>query len=191
MRQFILYVAILSTILLIACGNETPDSTSEKKFSLKIPNVDLSTPEKTIYSYQDAINWKLACTSREFKVEYHTKIDPVFNPFFQPRIVKMIKENRAFFDEEEKYEFHIESMNNETGARAIAVVRVRNVTPLPAGVDLASASKLRDAGELFTFILENDNSRWLVADIEMLPGPKTVFNKETPKIKTSIFLGIQ
>ena len=62
-------------------------------------------------------------------------------------------------------------MKKETDTRVIAMVRVLNITPIPAGAEqIESVSKWRQEGKRFKIVLELENARWLISDILELSG---------------------
>lgn len=146
------------------------------------PKLDLTTPEKAIYSYQALKNWELAALqsvtsslTRQYNkklTEATSKIDThVFNAFTE-RSVSILKDNdrRAYSYYSDKvirqYEFVIQEMKKETDTRVVAIVHVKNSTPIKSDISLDYFDKKRrEEGALYKFELELDKGRWLISQL--------------------------
>ena len=186
MKLFSYFVFVVFIALTAGCEKKTAIITEAKEVTeasnpTEAPKVDLTTPEKAIYSYQAIKNWKFSEEKRAYSKitkdyfeklkQEQSRINSVSNSLYNVRITQIVKQNEDAnlgyeFDSIPQYEFTIEEMKKETDTRVIAMVKVRNATPLKNEIKLKDENKkMRDEGEKFKFDLELDNGRWLISQI--------------------------
>jgi len=79
----------------------------------------------------------------------------------------------------------IESVKQETESRAVALVRIRNVSPIPEGAKPDSWQiKLRERGQMFRYVIEKEGPDWKIAEVwendEHL-GPRKQYSDLAPR----------
>ena len=200
MRSF--YVVMVIFVALLIGGEKKPTGAvlSDKNIEVvkpaEPPKLDLSTPEKAIYSYQAAQNWmnhERVLAQKKLFEEYQEKFEniekrwrPVTDQRFSNRVLQIIKQNEEYEknkikeDIARQYEFSIVEMKKETDTRVIALVKVANVTPVSGVIMSEDNKKKREEGEKFKFELELDNNKWLITQISDLS-----FDNVTPMYKIS------
>lgn len=193
MRYALFAGALALVVALTGCDKKTdaaaPSASSGKDAAIAKPipppKVDLSTPEKAIYSFQEIKNWEMAETARritEISLANQKKYEAVYNDVgkiclssFSSRALQILSDDHRKSVEESRrgpvhrYDFVITELKKETDSRVIAFLTVKNSTPVEGGVTLDEASqKLREKGWKYKIDLELDNGRWLIAQISDL-----------------------
>ena len=140
-----------------------------------VPSIDLSTPEAAIKSYWRVCDWKV-----ERQNYFYSKYKNIFNQerslkenisfkFFQEDIIKkfIIPSNEYFSKRNYKYSKDIIEMKKETDTRVVAIVKIKNITPIPDNAEKTEYSmKEREKGRLYKVVLEkNQNNEWKIAAI--------------------------
>lgn len=201
MRKFGI-VLMIGIAILTACDKKsstaaTKETTEAPKYS-EAPKPDLSTPEKAIYSYQAFKNWSnevINAVSIKNYSEHEAKVAPVKFAHFNDRTVQIFKQHDDYIHKNpaDKYEFSIIEMKKETDTRVVAIVNIRNVTPIPSDVVPSENDiKQRADGFKFKFELELENSKWLISQITKWEEYSKVWSypikKREPSANTHVYL---
>jgi len=90
-----------------------------------------------------------------------------------------------------KLQRDIDSVKQETDSRAVALVRIKNVTPIPDGVKpFPREFKEHEGGVMFRYILEKEGTNWKVAEVWInydIFGWRKYTEKRTPSFPSSVY----
>lgn len=156
-------VVLATTALLGACKDDAPTAQRQP-----LPTADTSTPDRALKSYWALLDWTNANSHAVRKINRQSK-----DYKEGAAALKQLAVPRIAGENEEEYEAplyvysrEIMTANVETESRAVVMATIKNVTPLPAGVQLdAQAQERREKGSPYKYVLEKDNTGWKVAEV--------------------------
>ena len=200
MRKLGIIISLIGIAHLTACDkkNSTTITKETTETSSEAPKPDLSTPEKAIYSFQSFKNWSeewKKIVGKKYLHDQEDKFNQIKYSLFQDRSAQILKQERERFlqDQAEKFEFTIAEMKKETDTRVVAIVNVRNVTPIVAGAVVDEFDKKRRAdGVKFKFDLELENAKWLISQIteweEYSNKWEPIIKRREPTVDSRVYL---
>jgi hypothetical protein len=164
---------LLISILFFGCS-ETTEST---KFAPKpqAPTLDLSTPDRALKSYWAQKDWLQALARRELE-SIMKGITSLYRDNMPKVTTGEVSEyfRTASLQEDERFRREIISVRQETDSRAIALVKITNVTPIPSEAEPTKYDlEMREKGEQFQYLLERHGEGWKVADVAKLSNGST------------------
>ncbi len=136
-----------------AKGRETPP-----------PGIDLSTPDKALKSYWAVLDWGLSPTSMPTPEQLAAmkRISDTFNRVVGPEMARPARVER----DQEVFERDIMQVSVETASRAVILARVRNVSPIPDGVEATARDlKKREDGDPYRYVIEKIGDDWRVTEV--------------------------
>lgn len=173
-------VAVLSAVM-AACTPEKAVEPSESASTARPvqPNPDLSTPDRALKSYWAQKDWQERLrrqTDDEIRKKVAAKL-PTNTEVYAPVVTAELlaywrwrdKQTGLYQDKQRE----IESVKQETESRAVALVRIRNVSPIPEGAKPEPWQiKARQRGEMFRYVIEKEGPDWKIAEVwENREGP--------------------
>lgn len=144
-----------------------------------MPKPDLSTPERALRSYWALKDWYFEAGRRADEEVERRLPEPI-----EVYGAVSTGEARAYWSEpwprlQDKRQRDIEAIMQEAESRAVALVRVRNVTPIPPGVHGSPQEvERREAGVMFRFLLEREGGEWKISQIWRDDGPMQGWTKQ-------------
>ena len=164
----------LSVAVLLGCGDKEKN---EKRitFGEKIPLVsarpksDLSSPEGALKSYWAQKEWyadvSIAATI-ELEKLWELKVKEVFGAVATGEVLSHWSDARQEVHAKVALQRIVQSIELESGSRAVALVLIKNVTPIPEGAQsMPREVKRREDGVLFRYIVEKNGYTWKVAEL--------------------------
>jgi hypothetical protein len=186
-----LNILVIMTCFIAGCskGSDAPQSSKPEA-----PQLDLSTPDRALKSYWAQKDWLKALGRLEQ--------EPI-----SKRLIARQKENmpkvttgevadsfasETYFFMFDDYRREILSVKQETDSRAVALVKITNITPIPKGVEATTKEiEEREKGEDFHYTLEREGKEWRVAQVVRLDkftGRQNLYRKEKPTVPTLVIL---
>lgn len=127
------------------------------------PTIDTTTPDKALKSYWAVNDWIRATGFKKIDKAFHATANRAREQVTSGAVRKnMTRDDYVLqlFDRE------IETVKVETESRAVAVVTIKNVTPIPEGADQEPRTlKVRESGERYKYVLEKSEFGWGVSEI--------------------------
>lgn len=182
-------VAVYSVILLCACGptaETQPKSEPAAAISIDTPKnaqqelppilIDQSSPDralKTHFAFQDRYEYIQSKRYNEEQGKSAEKIgieaaEVLFDGAAKRYFDRQIGKNKTPLLLE-KYEREILKIDNESETRAIALVNIKNVTPIPSGAEPDEYDKKRRAdGVVYRYIFSKAAEGWKIEDVQHL-----------------------
>jgi len=191
---------IASSTLLLSCkqhlpgmGNSEADASGEvsngdqlkaKLAELQAKSSDRSTPDKAIESFVAARNemarYKCYIIEEQRRSgrsqDAAEKLDAYYLTFFAERAYAAKKPDAdeslsQCVEKADKISLEIKEVKEETPTRAIALVNIRNITPIPTGASMDDFTKKHRAeGENYEYQLTRDKTGWKIAQVYALEG---------------------
>jgi len=160
--------------LLFACskGEQASPTTPPPKAAPTVPiaeknpdpEIDTTTPDRALKSY-----WAVGDWIRAKQLEkYDAATKAAERKLIERVTAGMVQKNRMDRDRPfQLFDRQIDEVKVETDSRAVAIVTIRNVTPIPSGpVDQdARTLGIRVSGERYKYVLEKTPSGWGVAEL--------------------------
>ena len=133
------------------------------------PAADASTPEAALRSYWALKDWYEAAWRME-------RVERKSDALFERLVAELTRGKPQRFyeglaayrrmDVGARLERKIASMRQESPERVVIEANIRNVSPVPAGVQsTAFLQKLRDAGENYRYVIAREGERWHILEI--------------------------
>ena len=188
---------ICALLLLFAgCQPSEPPPASSAKASHEPappPPIDLSTPDRALKSYWARKDWyKGLIRDAVQKFENTLKLPrppDVYGPITSGDALAYWGEVKL--DEETNVQRDIDTVKQETDSRAVALVRIKNITPIPEGAQPSARQfKEREAGIMFRYVLEREGNSWKVAEVWInsdLMGWRKLTEKRPPLYPSSVY----
>ena len=156
-------------VLLSACSNDGagPGKKSAPAAGAP-PAIDVTTPDKALKSYWAVRDW---IKEKEFKryAAFRAGSEALGERNLLARVVGATILDHLSSTELrvlQVYERNMQEVKVETESRAVAVVTIHNVTPMPAGASQdGQVLAWRNKGKSYKYVLEKDLAGWRVAEI--------------------------
>ena len=191
MREAVLLRVIFLFLLLTACSKENGDP---KIAAPEAPKLDFSTPDRALKSYWAQKDW-FRESSRLEQEEFNKKNILAKEKDIMAKVTT--GEVREFYIKYEpveypKYRREILSVNQETQSRAVALVKITNIAPIPRNAEPTSKDlEEREKGEQFRYVLESDGNEWKVAEVSLfqnyLGGWRGLYRIDKPSVPKHVF----
>lgn len=179
---------------IVATAANSDDSKKGNDFPVTI---DLSSPDRTLKTH-------FAFQDRNFRLAYQELLEPP-----KEGSKHRVKQAAVLFDGAaknyaerilldkpstdtpvlEQYERDIRKIENETETRAVAIVWMRNITPIPVGAEPTNFDKeRRSEGSEYKFVLGKTSEGWKIEDIQEFDlAPPDYSKKVWTRISTISF----
>lgn len=144
--------------------------------------MDTSTPDKALKSYW-AVRDMIRDKRHELAVENLARYQALDSAMDAVADGALREEFAAKANPPETFSRDIIDLKVESESRAVAVARIKNTTPVPAGAEMNSyAEAKRRDGERYKYVLEKSQAGWRVAEIweEKTTDPVPDWNKRSP-----------
>ena len=138
------------------------------------PQADLSTPEKALQSYWALKNWEHETLKTEV-AKLRTAGFEVAAPYIAKVTAGAAQRYFAALKDQpsEILERHIDEISVAAGGQVVALVTIKNVTPIPADARPTQAQlQERARGRRFKYVLVVDGNDWKVSEVWRLGGPE-------------------
>lgn len=159
-------LAAITILCLSACdkANDTPvEVSNEAERRIAEVPLDLSSPDKALKSY-----WATRDEVRR-AIDRQSNQETAFGSEIKALLLKVGAPEIFNFDHKavhETFSRDIEDVDVQSETRAVVVVRIKNITPIPAGAEVDEYdSKARENGERYRYVLEKTPAGWRVAEM--------------------------
>lgn len=128
--------------------------------------IDLSTPRQALQSYWARKAWHYKVSDEGIQEAERTfpSITAVYGPVSTGEVLQYWSSFPK--SPPDMLDRVIQSLKQESASRAVVVVRIRNVTPVPTGAKpTPDAVRQRKGGVLFRYVLEKEGADWKVAEV--------------------------
>ena len=127
------------------------------------PRLDLSTPQSALQSYWAQFDWLQRLEAQATAARVRRLLEQAYAEVATGDVLEYYRQGVRPPD---RFERRIQEVSPENAARAIAVVRIRNVTPIPAGAQPSPGQVAeRERGAVFRYFLQREDGAWKVASI--------------------------
>lgn len=198
MSRFVV-VAVLAAVM-AACAPEKPIQLSESASTARPPQPkpDLSTPDRALKSYWAKKDWHerlMWQAEDDFRKKVVAKLPAKGEVLATVVTAELLaywrwhdKQISLYHDDKQR---EIESVKQETESRAVALVRIRNVSPIPEGAKPDSYQiKVRERGEMFRYVIEKEGPDWKIAEVwenhEYPLGPRKQYSDLAPRFPAHV-----
>ncbi|TAK91980.1 MAG: hypothetical protein EPO06_01815 [Burkholderiaceae bacterium] len=163
-----LYLQILGILLIgLSLSVAASDNNTTTSQSVDMPKPDLTTPENALRSYWAIKQWEdktIAYEQRRLGLHSLVATRPLF-------VSVSTGDMRKYFEAFQPSSFEvlersIRSLKPETDTRVIAIVNIKNITPVPDGArPSAREIKVRERGCDFKYVLVREDGSWKIAEV--------------------------
>ena len=166
-----LFLLMILTALFIGCTDQNTSAPGRKLPQVR-PAPDLSSPDRALKSYWAMQDWtRKTDVSDEELARYAVRRKEWLEA------MTLVLTGEELSDKQkvpsptlEEYERDILEVRVETDTRAVALVRIRNVTPVPVGAEMSRISEQqRLNGDQYRYIIEKTAVGWKVSEVWRAP----------------------
>jgi len=186
------YIVLISMLFVAACSKTADTGKSAQPLA---PTLDLSTPDRALKSYWAQKDWLTVLARLEMEPSGKRNIT-----LFKDQMPRVTTGHVAEYylsqeENEQPRQLHREiiSVKQETDSRAIALVRITNITSIPSGVEPSKKDlDERKKGREFSYLIEREAKEWKVAEVIQLSDskyiePVSLYRKREPSVPSFVY----
>lgn len=177
LKRAVAFIVVMCLSGLTACS-KAGTSAPEAKAPTTNVHIELGTPDKALKSYwavRDSVRSKM----KELQIQYKEHVREAENQ------MNAVAEGSLFLSGDtplETFSRDIIDLKVESESRAVVIVVIKNITPIPAGGEVSKfVEEYRRDGQRYKYVLEKNQAGWRVSEIwSWSTYPSTDWKKEQP-----------